>query len=68
MRGLQPFRLDEKLLEAIQFGGIEVEYHVGFMDDRGVDLSEPVIESRNTGVIIGSDGGDQVQWARRVKF
>ena len=44
----------------MQFGGIKVKYHMGLMDDRGVDLSETIVDPLHTGVIIGAHGGDQI--------
>jgi len=44
----------------MQFAGIKVKYHMGLMDDRGVDLSETIIHPLNAGIIIGTHGGDQI--------
>ena len=60
MWGLQPFRLYKKLLETTQFCIIKVKYHVGLVDDRGVDLSETIVDPRGAGVIVGAHGGDQI--------
>ena len=60
MRGLQPFGLDKKLLEATHFGVIKIKYHMCLMDNRGVDFSEAIVDTGNTGVIIGAHSGDHI--------
>ena len=44
----------------MQFGVVQFKYHMGLMDDRGVDLSETIIKPLNAWMIIGTHGGNQI--------
>jgi len=60
MRALQPLGFYKKLLDALEFCVIEVKDHMGLMDDGGVDLPETIVNPFDTGVVIGTHGGNQI--------
>jgi hypothetical protein len=58
VRRLEPRRLDEQLLESREDRVVELDHHMGLVDDRRVDLPEAVEEPVGPGVVVGSPGRD----------